>query len=105
MFAVDHIIGNHSFVELSQLASFAISILNVNEADLQILCTECHDIKTYSEKQVISFKDASLVKIAIKLINEKKDKQFFSERNLTVPSNVVKRRIQIIDILKKENNI
>lgn len=101
-FAVDHKKGNHSLVTFEQAPQFLDSILRVKEEDLQILCKECHDIKTYAEKYSVSLETAKITKYAIQLIENKKDKQFFIDRKLTVPTNSDKRRVAIIKILISE---
>lgn len=65
---VDHIKGNHEFVELHQAKKWASSILDVGFDDLQLLCNgeqSCHGIKTHSEKKGITFEEASYDKQAI----------------------------------------
>lgn len=101
-YAVDHKQGNHSLRSFDQAPGFFDSILRVRLEDLQILCKDCHDIKTYAEKQNISITEAGYAKTAIALEKSKEDKQFFIDRNLTVPSNSVKRREGIINILRNE---
>ena len=64
----------------------------------------CHGIKTLSESNGISFQEAAITKEAIKLIKDGLDKQFFIDRNLEIPSNADKRRINIVNILMKELN-
>lgn len=101
-YAVDHIKGNHSLVSFNQAPTFFEAMLRVNLEDLQILCRQCHDVKTYAERMGISLQDAEIAKIAIKLQNERKDKEFFTDRNLSIPSNAEKRKAAIIEILTNE---
>lgn len=101
-FSVDHIIGNHSLTSLDDIQNFITSIVMVKPEDLQILCKPCHDIKTYSEKYNISFEDAIYKKQAIKICNEKKDNQFFINRNLSIPKTKALRQEAIFKILKDE---
>ena len=51
-----------------------------------------------------SFEEAFIIKTAIAIIKDKKDKEFFIERNLEIPSNATSRRDNIIRILKIEND-
>ena len=101
-YAVDHIKGNHSLTKFEHVPVFLDSILRVRPEDLQILCTDCHDVKTYAEKEDIPFKEALFQKIAIKHKNEKTDKQFFIDRGLDIPKNQELRREKIVEILKQE---
>lgn len=66
---VDHIKGEHQLKTLADVEQFSRSILEVSPKDLQILCTTCHDIKTYSERHGISFDDAKLEKDVIHWID------------------------------------
>lgn len=104
LYAVDHKVGGHSLRSSKDIGPFVESIISVRPEDLQILCHICHDIKTHSEKLGIDFETATYDKIAIKLIKEKLDKDFFTERKLPVPSNQEKRRKEIVEVLKQENN-
>lgn len=101
---VDHIIGNASFRDWSDLESF-VKHLCITTENMQLVSKESHKIKSYAEKHNMSFEKAFIVKEAIAIKNNKKDKEFFIERNLNVPSNAEKRRQEIIEILLKENNI
>lgn len=101
-YAVDHKQGNHSLISFDDAPGFFDSILRVRLEDLQILCKDCHDIKTYAEKYDISLLEAGFIKTAIALEKSKEDKQFFIDRNLTVPSNAVKRREGLVNILRNE---
>lgn len=104
LYAVDHIKGGHSLRSLDDIQSFVLAIVNVRLEDLQILCHVCHDIKTLSEKLNVSFQQASFEKIAIKIIENNLDKQFFIDRQLAVPKNVKLRRSAIVNILQQEED-
>ena len=98
---VDHKVGNASLKDWSDVTPF-IQHLCTNDSNMQLVSKEAHKIKSYAEKQNISFKQASIVKDVIKLIRDKKDKQFFIDRKLTPPTNQSNRRKHMIDILTKE---
>lgn len=99
---VDHIEGNASLKGWDDLLPF-IQHLCTNTSNMQLVSKEAHKIKSYSEKEGISFEEALITKKAINLIREKKDKQFFIDRKLSPPSNVQMRRKHIINILTKEH--
>lgn len=101
-YAVDHIRGNHSLISFSQAPVFFEAMLRVELKDLQILCHNCHDVKSYAEKYGIKEDEARITKEAIRLEKIKATKEFFILRNLPIPSNAIKRRESIITILKKE---
>lgn len=101
-YAVDHKVGNHSLRTFDQAPTFFDAMLRVNPEDLQILCNECHDIKTYAERYNLTVTDAQIYKTAIQICNSNKDKEFFIDRKLTVPSSKPKRKEAIIEYLKQE---
>lgn len=47
---IDHIHGGHSLKSLDDLQEFYMNVLDVCADDLQILCKECHSIKTFMEQ-------------------------------------------------------
>lgn len=100
---VDHIEGNVSLKNWEDVLPF-IQHLCTDKSNMQLVSKEAHKIKSYAEKQNISFKEAQIIKQTIQIIKDKKDKKFFLERNLTPPSNVSMRRKHIITILTRENN-
>lgn len=59
---VDHMDGEHQLLSLSDATGFAQSILNVHVDALQVLCLDCHGIKTYAERYNMSFEAARLEK-------------------------------------------
>ena len=101
---VDHIVGNASLREWEDVLPF-IQHLCASQDNMQLVSKDAHKIKSYAEKHNLSFEEAYVVKQVIKMIQEKKDKEFFIERDLEVPTNAVRRRISMIDILKKEYNL
>lgn len=88
---VDHIKGNHSLRCVDDIQAFVegISIITLN--DLQFVSKEAHKIKSYAEKQGISFEEARLKK---KVINICKDKQLLIDT-------LVKLRVDSIPKTKK----
>lgn len=101
---VDHIIGNASLRDWDDVLPFIVHLCAAS-SNMQLVSKDAHKIKSYAESHNISFEEAYITKIAISIINSKKDKDFFIERNLEVPSNQAKRRDAIISILKTENAI
>lgn len=101
---VDHRDGNHSLNELSDIQSFIENIVLVTEDDLQFACKSCHKIKNQMERKGISFQEAANEKLAIELIKAKKDKAWLEEHGIIPESSQAKRRQQITEYLKGENN-
>lgn len=117
---LDHIKGENSLKSISEINQFAKNTLIVLPKDLQWLCIDkykvdkgkkvlirhgCHQLKTYSERYKVSFEEAVIHKHAIDVIKNKQDKVFFENRELEIPSNVEKRKEEIIKILLKEIKI
>lgn len=99
---VDHITGNHSLNDLSDIQSFIEGIVLISENDLQFACKECHKVKSHADKMGISFKEAQKEKFIIDLIKQKKDKEYLSERGIIPASSQAKRREQLTEVLKDE---
>ena len=98
---IDHRVGGNTLKSMNDLQSFIEAIVLVTEDDLQFVSKEAHKIKSYSEKQGISFEEAMAVKKAIDIVKQKKDKQFLEERGIIPASTQAKRREQIEQILKE----
>jgi len=71
--------------------------------DWVLSCSPCHKIKTHSERTGMSMEEAELDKKAKSLIDDKKDRQWLQERGIIPASNAAKRRQQITEVLKNEN--
>lgn len=93
---VDHRTGNHSLRSLDDLQGFIEGIVLVRESDLQFVSKEAHKIKSYAEKQGITFEQAQAEKLAISLIKQKKDVTWLKERGIIPGKNQTIRRQQII---------
>ena len=98
---VDHIVGNASLTDWNDVLPF-IRHLCTTEDNMQLVSKEAHKIKSYAEKQGISFEEAMIVKKAIAICKDKKDKEWLESRGVTPESNATKRRKQIEELLKGE---
>ena len=105
---VDHISGNHSLKTIDDLVPFVKGIVMVTLEDLQLVSKEAHKIKSYAEKQGISFEEAKAEKTAIELIKKGVDKQFLIDHNVkaeNIGSTQLKRRKQIVELLLEQNKL
>lgn len=93
---VDHKEGNHSLKTLDDLVPFIKGIVMITLDDLQLVSKEAHKIKSYAEKQGVSFEEAKIEKEVIELIKQKKDKDYCIEHNLVVESTAALRRKAIV---------
>jgi hypothetical protein len=67
---VDHKVGEHKFTMFADTLIYAVSILDVELDDLQVLCIPCHDIKTYAERNGITFDEAKIEKEIISILDK-----------------------------------
>lgn len=105
---VDHKEGNHSLKTLDDLVPFVKGIVMITLDDLQLVSKEAHKIKSYAEKQGISFEEAKAEKTAIELIKKGVDKQFLIDHNVkaeNIGSTQLKRRKQIVELLLELNKL
>lgn len=100
---VDHLKGNHSLCSMDDLRAFIEAMIMVSFNDLAIVCKPCHRIKSYAEKQGITFVEAKAEKLAISLIKLKKDVAWLEERGIVAASNQAKRRQQIAEVAKYDS--
>lgn len=96
---VDHKTGNHSLKDIPDIQNFVEGIVLVQESDLQFCCKTCHKAKSMSEKNGISFEQATAEKKAIQLIKDKLDKEWLTEKGIVPAGNQAGRRKQIVDRL------
>lgn len=105
---VDHQKGNHSLQTLKDVERFISGIVNITLKDLQFVSKEAHKIKSYAEKQGISFEEAKAEKTAIELIKKGVDKKFLIDHNVkaeNIGSTQAVRRKQIVEILLELNKL
>ncbi len=100
---VDHIQGNHSLKSEDDLKEFIMSMVYVTKQDLQMVSKEAHKIKSYSEKQGITFEEARAEKKSIQIIKDKQDKVFLEGKGIKPASNQAGRRQQIVDYLMRSD--
>ena len=94
---VDHRKGNHSLQTLKDIEKFISGIVNITLEDLQFVSKEAHKIKSYAEKNNVSFEEAKAEKEALQLIKQKKDKDYCIENNIPVQSTQALRRKAIVE--------
>ena len=95
---VDHIEGNVSLLEEEDIIKF-IKHLIPPPNSLQLVTKEAHKVKSYSEKQGISYEQAAAEKEAILIIKEKGDIEWLVSKGLSPSKNQKDRRKQIVGYL------
>lgn len=101
----DHKTGEVPLRSLDDIAGFVKGIVLIKKDDLQMLCKPCHGIKTYADREGLSFEDATTYKKAIDLEKKgtKKVVDFLRKVGYTQPGkNKDARRIQLIEHFKGE---
>lgn len=101
---VDHIKGGHSLRCAGDIQAFVEGIVMVSIKDLQFVSKDAHKIKSYAEKQGISFEEAVYIKKAIEF-NKKPVKtvvDFLNTNGYNAATTKDKRREQLVDYFKKE---
>ena len=93
----DHKVGNRSLKSVEDIQSFVEGVLLVTADDLQFVSKEAHKIKSYAEKQGISFEEAKIEKEVIEIIKQKKEKEYLQEHHLPVSSTKSARRATIVE--------
>lgn len=107
---IDHKVGEFPCTKPDDFHSYIMNRLDVGFDDLQVLCRDiknqdhigCHSIKTYAERNNISFEEASCIKEAIRICKQKKDVDWLIARGYTPATSQAKRRKQIENILLEE---
>lgn len=102
---VDHKTGGHSLRTIEDIRAFIEGIVFITEKDLQFVSKSAHKIKSYAEKEGLTFEEARIVKQAIETCKLPKDKllAFCAEHGYSgdCVSNDTKRR-QVVETILKE---
>lgn len=98
---VDHVDGGKSLLSFEDILPFIMHMVPPKES-LQLVEKEAHKIKSYAERQGITFEEAVVTKKVIALEKDKKVMQWFAERDIVPESNAKRRRAQMVEILMEE---
>ncbi len=100
---IDHILGNASLQGWEDVVPF-LQHLCASVDNMQYVSKEAHKIKSYAEKQGISFEEAAIQKQALSLCKTGQEKEWLVERSVVPATSAVKRRAQVVEQLRKEVN-
>jgi 5-methylcytosine-specific restriction endonuclease McrA len=102
---VDHINGENTLTEIGDIQSFVESMTCLSSDDLALVCKPCHSVKSYSEKQGITFEQAVIEKRIIELtkLPVKELQELLAKHNK--PSNNASVRKQSVRELVEEGKI
>lgn len=91
---VDHIEQAGKCNDFDQAIQFLEGVAFVPKSNMQLACKPCHKIKSYAERQGITFEEAKAEKAAIEFSKRTTGQQraFFDKHGLPYPSNAKARR-------------
>lgn len=100
---VDHIVPAGSLRTHKDIQGFIERLLIVTEDDLRLVCVDCNNALSISEKQGITYEEALVVKEAIAICKEsvQAQKDYICKYGLIPASNAKGRREQIENILRE----
>lgn len=102
---VDHKCGNHSLKTEEDIIGFITNMIYIDpDNDLQIVCKDCHSIKTNMDRKGISFEESKAEKKAIQIEKEKRVNETLEGLGLVPASNAAKRRKQLVEAFMKEGD-
>lgn len=100
----DHLKGGYGFTDWTSFCEWAKMILWVTFDDIRELCPDCHAVVTLSQKLGVTWDEAVVQKEVLSIIKQKKDKSWLAQRGITPATSIAKRRIQITEELRKDND-
>lgn len=99
---VDHIVPAGQLNKTEDIQGFVERLLYVTGDDLRLVCKNCNSALAYADKNGVSYESACMQKIAIDLIKKKMEIPWLESNGIKPASNATKRRQQIIDQLREE---
>ena len=97
-------VGGFNELDVEKFKTFVVNLLMVGEDELELLCTKCHAVVTYSERSGMSMEDAEIEKRIIKFTLQPAAVQRAKmiKGGLIPESTVAKRRKQLRLYLKNK---
>ena len=100
---VDHIREfSATLKDVKDIQSFVELISLVTEDDLQLVCKDCHDTISYSQKHNCSFEEARVRKKHILIAKEKRFKSELEARGMVVPKTIKEQSTVLLDAMLSE---
>ena len=101
--AVDHVREfSASLKEIEDIQTFVELISLVTEDDLQLVCKDCHDTISYSQKHGCSLEEAVVLKKHILIAKEKRLKSELEVRGMVVPKTIKEQSTVLLDTMLSE---
>lgn len=96
----DHLIPSNGCYSFDTAQEFLWHCAASAPKNWALACSPCHKIKSYADKQGISYEEAKVTKEAIEIIKKKEDRTFLESKGITPAGNAKGRREQIINYLR-----
>ena len=102
---VDHLSGNKPFTDIDDLIPYVVHLMASTD-QLQVVNKEAHKIKSYAEKEGITYTQAAVQKKVIDLCKGKGDAtEWLVSVGIEPESNAKKRRQQVYDYLIQQEEL
>lgn len=103
--SVDHVREYSATLKnIDDIQKFVELISLVTEDDLQLVCKDCHDTISYSQKQGCSFQEAVVRKKHIEFAKDKRFKSELEARGIVVPKTIKEQSTVLLELMLKEIN-
>ena len=101
--SVDHVREySATLKDVSDIQNFVELISLVTEDDLQLVCKDCHDTISYSQKHGCSLEEAVVRKKHILIAKEKRLKSELEARGMVVPKTIKEQSTVLLDAMLSE---
>ena len=101
--SVDHVREySATLKDVSDIQNFVELISLVTEDDLQLVCKDCHDTISYSQKHGCSLEEAKVRKKHILIAKEKRFKSELEARGMVVPKTIKEQSTVLLDAMLSE---
>ena len=101
--SVDHVREySATLKDVSDIQNFVELISLVTEDDLQLVCKDCHDTISYSQKHGCSLEEAKVRKKHILIAKEKRFKSELEARGVLVPKTIKEQSAVLLDAMLSE---
>lgn len=100
----DHLIESEGCTSKETAESFLWHCGGLSGNAFRLACKLCHKIQSYSQRTGQDFESSRLQKQVIQIIKDKQDKEWLIDKGIQPASNTPKRRLQIVEYLRGENN-
>lgn len=101
---VDHIVPSEGCYDFNTAEKFLWHCAASDPDNWALACQPCHKIKSYADREGVTFDEAKAIKQAISVENSKKVNEFLKQKGITPASNAKLRRKQLVEYFKEKDN-